>query len=107
MCIQDGLYQEFLNHWHKWRLRYINNHANSLTRVSAEKLNAKYIFSPDIVILYYLMDNKFIHMPKILHFPVIVTLLKNISSLPKWLYVIYCCSECPVDFVAGAEMNVD
>ena len=79
ICIQDGTYQELLNHWHKLQFIYINNNENSLTRVSDEQLNADNIF-PGIVMLYYLMDNQSIHMLKILHFPVCVNLLKNVSS---------------------------
>ena len=30
--------------------------------------------------LYYLMENQFIHVSNMLHFPVCVTFLKNISS---------------------------
>ena len=43
--IQNGTYQESLNHWRKLQLRYIKNHPNSLTRGSVEKLNAENIFS--------------------------------------------------------------
>ena len=59
ICIQAGTYQEFLNHCCKWRLRYINNHANSLTRVSVEQLNAENIASrySDVV----LPDGETIH----------------------------------------------
>ena len=55
--------------------------------------------------LYYLVENQFIHVPKMLHFPVCVTFLKNISSLPKCSCVLNCCSECCVVFVTDVENN--
>ena len=51
-------------------------------------------FPKYIVMSYYLVENQFIHMPKMMHFPVWVTFLK-ISSFPKWSCVLHCCSECP------------
>ena len=45
MCIQARTYKESLNHWRKRQLRYINNCANSLTRVSAEQLNRENIYN--------------------------------------------------------------
>ena len=54
---------------------------------------------------YYLTENQFIHVPKILHLPLCVTFLKNISIFPKWSCVLNCCSECTGVFVLDAEMN--
>ena len=52
ICIQAVTYQELLNHWCKQRLRYINNHENSLTRVSVEQLNAEnFVFRYSDVVL--------------------------------------------------------
>ena len=47
---------------------------------SAEQLNAKNV-SPDIVMLYYLMENLFIELLKMLHLPVYVTYLTKIQNL--------------------------
>ena len=44
-CIKGGTYQELLNHWRKWRLKYITNYDNSLTGVPVEQLNTENIFS--------------------------------------------------------------
>ena len=45
ICIQAGTYQKPLNHWHKRRMGYINNHENSLSRGSVEQFNADNIAS--------------------------------------------------------------
>ena len=54
--------------------------------------------------LYYLTDNKFIHVPKILHLPLCETLLK-IYQVENLSWVLNCCSECPSIFVPDAEIN--
>ena len=45
ICIQAGTYQESLNNWRKQQPRYINNHANELSMVSAQQFNAENILS--------------------------------------------------------------
>ena len=55
--------------------------------------------------LYYLMDNQFFHVLKMLHFPVCVILLTKISNFPKWSCMLNCCSECPGIFVPDKEIN--
>ena len=76
--MQAGIYQEYLNNWRTQKLRYVNNNANSLTRVSVEQLDTDNIFSrySDLV----LPDGGKTIEPKMLHLPVCVTFLKNISS---------------------------
>ena len=54
--------------------------------------------------LYYLMENQFIHLPNILHLPVCVTFLEKIK-IPKRPCVLKFCSECSRVFVIYAEMN--
>ena len=51
ICIQDGTYQELLNHWRKRRLRYIKNNENSLTRRLFEQLHAENVFSRYIYVV--------------------------------------------------------
>ena len=51
-------------------------------------------FHPDIVKLYFHMDNIFIHILNMLHLKVCMTALIKISNLPKWSCVLNCCSEC-------------
>ena len=97
ICIQDGTYWEYINHWLKRRLRYINNHSNSLTRLSVEQFNAE-IFFPVMVMLYYLMENRLFRVPKMMHFPVCVNFLTKISNFPKWSCVLNWWSECPGSF---------
>ena len=45
ICIKTGTHQDLLNHWFRWQLRYIYKHANSITGVSVEQLNADIIYS--------------------------------------------------------------
>ena len=78
LCIQARTYQQLLNNWYKQRLRYINNNANSFTRGSVEQFNED--FFPVIVMLYYLMENRFTHVLNMLHLSLCVTFLINISK---------------------------
>ena len=75
ICIQDGTYQDPLNHWGKRRLIYIKKQENLLTSGSVEQLNAENISS---IYSYIVLPegNQFIHVLKMMHFPVCVTLLK-------------------------------
>ena len=106
ILIQNGTYQELLNHWSKRQLRYIKNHANSLTRVSVEQLNEENIFSRygDVV----LPDReptqpcaKYSSFANMCDFP------EKYTKLPKWSCVLNCCSECPGVFVPDAEINYE
>ena len=74
ICIHAGAYQELLNHLLKRRLRSINNNKNPLTRGSVEKFNAE-IMCPYIVMFYWLMENRYINMLNMPHFPVCVNFL--------------------------------
>ena len=65
------------------------------------------ILCPDIVTLYYLMENQIIHALNILHFPLCMTVLTNIPNLTKWTCELNFCSECPGVFVTDAEFNGD
>ena len=62
------------------------------------------IISPDIVMLYYLVENQFIHVPKMIYFPVCVTFLENISNCQS-VRVLNCCRECRGVFVTYVEIN--
>ena len=64
ICIQFGTYKELINHWCKCKLRYINNHTNSLTRGSVEQFNAENTFSINSDVLLH--DGEPIHpcLPK-------------------------------------------
>ena len=64
------------------------------------------ILCSDIVTLYYLMENWFIHVLKMPHFSVFVTFLKHIN-IPKWSFVSDWCSECTGVYLPDAEMNGD
>ena len=63
------------------------------------------VLRPNIVMLYFLTDNKSTRLQNMLHFSVCVTFLKIISSLPKCSCVLNCCIKCPGVFVPDAEMN--
>ena len=103
ICIQDGTYQELLNHWRKRRLRYIKNNGNSLTRGSAENLNAETIFTmySDVVLpdgeLKY-PRSKYDEFYSMCDFPG-----KGIK-FPKWLCVLNCCIEFTGVFVCDEEI---
>ena len=101
---QDGTHQELLNHWRTRRLRYIKNNANSLTMGSVEQLNAENIFSiySDVV----LPGGKSIHpRAKYVAFTSMCDSPQKYINMPKWSFVLNCCSECPGVFVPDAEMN--
>ena len=55
--------------------------------------------------LYYRMENQFIHVQKMLHLPVYVTLLKIYIKLPNWSFVFNHFSGFPGVFVSDEEMN--
>ena len=101
ICIQDGTYQESLNHWYKQQLRYINNRANSLSRVSAEQLNAETIFIRYSDVL--LPDGESINpRAKYSAFASMCDFPEKGIKLLKRSCVLNCCSEFPSVFVPGA-----
>ena len=63
------------------------------------------ILCPDIVMIYYLMNNWFAQLLKMLHMLVCVTFLTIISNFPKYSCVLNCCSECSGFFVPDADIN--
>ena len=103
-CIQAVTYQDSLNHWRKWRLRYIKNNENSITRESFKELNVENIFSkysyvvlPDVEPIHpCAKDDAFSSM---CDFP------ENNINLRKLSCVLKCFSECPGVFVPDAEIN--
>ena len=54
--------------------------------------------------LYYLTDNKLIHVPKMLHFPVCVTFLK-IYQVAKVIICVKFLQRMSQCFFTGTEMN--
>ena len=60
---------------------------------------------PDIMKLYYLTNNQFIQMLKIMNLRLCVTILTKIYIFTKWSYVLNCCSKFPGVLVPDAEMN--
>ena len=55
--------------------------------------------------LYYLMENQFFRVPKMLHLSVCVTFMKIYIKLPNCSCVLNCCSEFPGVFVPDVEIN--
>ena len=98
--IQAGTYQELINHWCKRRLRYINNHANSLTIISVEQLNTENIFSSysDVVLPYVELINP---CAKDAAFYSMSDFPENDIKLPMWSCMLNCCSIFTVVFAPG------
>ena len=57
--------------------------------------------------MYYLTENRFIHVLKILHLTVCMTFLSKISNLSKWSCVLNVCSEWPGLPPPDSEINCE
>ena len=88
----------------KRQLRYIQNHENSVTRVSVEQFNAEHIFFiySDVVLPYGEPIHSF---SKYAALSILCDIFEKDTKLPKWSCVFNCCSECPGVFVPDEEMN--